>query len=74
MRHDNDALNDPFITEGESLRARAGTSVSGIQVSGVQVSGIQVKEDFYLFFLQVSTCVSLPDFKRQQMAFVMINS
>lgn len=23
MRHDNDALNDPFITEGESLRARA---------------------------------------------------
>lgn len=30
---DNDAPNDPFVTGG-SMRARAGTSVSGIQVSG----------------------------------------
>lgn len=64
MRHDNDALNDPFITEGKAC-ARGEPRSPG--------SKSKCKRIFY-FFLQVSTCVSLPDFKRQQMAFVMINS
>lgn len=57
MRHDNDALNDPFITEGESLRARGNLGLRDPSLRGPSLRDPSVRGFLFIFFTSINMCL-----------------